>query len=137
MPYRYSSVRHSHITEGIKKTISTKQAEVKSAITTADKQLVVLENKLEELNLSSDDEEAAGPREGKTEALRQLDEELVAVKASQKLLNELLSKSQEEAVAKAAGNQSHSTTVKFGDQNSGFQAGIINGGVTGTTFGGK
>ena len=93
-----------------------------------------MENKLEELNLSGDDEEAARSREGKTEALRQLEEELVAVKASQKLLNELLSKSQEEALAKA---QSHSTTVKFGNQNSGFQAGIINGGVSGISFGRK
>ena len=130
-------MRHTHITEEIKKTISTKQAEVKSAITTADKQLVVLENKLEELNLSSDDEEVAGSREGKTEALRQLEEELKAVKASQKLLNELLSKSQEETVARAAGNQSRSTTVTFGNQNSGFQAGTINGGVSGISFGGK
>ena len=137
MPYRYSSVRHSHITEEIKKIISTKQAEVKSAITTADKQLVVVENKLEELNLSSDDEEATGSREDKTEALRQLKEELIAVKASQKLLNELLLKLQEEALAKAAGSQSHSTMVKFGNQNSGFQAGIINGGVSGISFGGK
>jgi hypothetical protein len=70
----------------------------------------MLENKLEELNLSSDDDEAAGFRDGKTEALRQLEEEFKGVKASQKLLNELLSKSQEEAVAKAAGNQSGSTT---------------------------
>jgi hypothetical protein len=30
-------------------------AEVKSAITTVDKQLIAVENKLEELNLSSDD----------------------------------------------------------------------------------
>ena len=117
--------------------MSTKQAEVKSAITTADKQLVVVENKLEELNLSSDDEEATGSGEDKTEALRQLKEELIAVKASQKLLNELLLKSQEEALAKAAGSQSHSTMVKFGNQNSGFQAGIINGGVSGISFGGK
>jgi type I site-specific restriction endonuclease len=137
LPYRYSSVRHSHITEEIKRTISTKQAEVKGAITTADKQLVVLENKLEELNLSSDDDEAAGSREGKTETVRQLEEVLNAVKASQKLLSELLSKSQEEAIAKAAGNQSPSTTVRFGGQNSGFQAGTINGGVSGTKFGGK
>jgi hypothetical protein len=135
--YRYSSVRHSNITEEIKKTISTKQAEVKGAITTADKQLVVLENKLEELNLSIDDDEAAGSRDGRTETLRQLEEELEAAKASQKLLNELLSKSQEEAVAKAAGNLSPSTTVTFGDQNSGFQAGTINGGVSGISFGGK
>ncbi len=92
---------------------------------------------MEELNLSSDDDEADGSREGKTEALRQLEEELKGVKASQKLLNELLSKSQEEAVAKAAGNQSGSITVTFGAQNSGFQAGTINGGVSGINFGGK
>jgi hypothetical protein len=97
----------------------------------------VLENKLEELNLGSDDDEAAGSGEGKTEALRQLEEELKGVKASQKLLNELLSKSQEAAVAKAAGNQSGSTTVTFGAQDSGFQAGTINGGVSGMTFGRK
>ena len=92
MPHRYSSVRHTHITEDIKKTIATTQAEVKDAMTTTNKQLVVLESKLEELNLSSDDEEAAGPEEGKTEALRQFEEERKAVSASQRLLDELLSK---------------------------------------------
>ena len=34
-----------------------KQAEIKGAITAVDKQLIVLENKLEELNLNSDDED--------------------------------------------------------------------------------
>ncbi|KFZ16001.1 hypothetical protein V502_05288 [Pseudogymnoascus sp. VKM F-4520 (FW-2644)] len=132
----YISVRHSHVTEEIKKTICTTQAEVKGAITTADKQLVVLENKMEELNLSSDDE-AAGSREGKTETMRRLEEELKAVKVSRKLLNELMSKSQEKAVAKVAGNPTPSTTATFGNQNSGFQAGTINGGVSGISFGGK
>jgi len=103
-------------------------------MTTADKQLIVLENRVEEMNLSDDEEEVATPAEGKTEALRQLEEELEGVKASQKLLNELLSKSQEDAIAKAAGNQSSLTTVTFGAQNSGFQAGNINGGVTGINF---
>lgn len=79
----------------------------------------------------------AAPKEGKVEALRQLEEERKAVNASRKLLDELLSKSQEEAVAKAAGNQSRATTVTFGNQNSGFQAGIINGGISGINFGGK
>jgi len=133
----YSSVRNTHITEEIKKTISTEQNEVKGAITKADKQLIVLENRVEEMNLSDDDEEVATPAEGKTEALQQLEEELKGVKASQKLLSELLSKSQEEAVAKAAGSQIGATTVTFGAHNSGFQAGIINGGVSGTSFGGK
>jgi hypothetical protein len=106
-------------------------------MTTAHKQLIVLENRVEEINLSDDDEEVATPAEGKTEALRQLEEELEGVKASQKLLNELLSKVQEDAIAKAVGNQSGLITVTFGAQNSGFQAGIINGGVSGTSFGGK
>jgi hypothetical protein len=76
-----TSVRNTYITEEIKKTISTKQDEVKGAITTADKQLIVLENKVKEMNLS-DDEEVATPAEGKTEALRQLEEEFKGVKAS-------------------------------------------------------
>jgi hypothetical protein len=114
--YRYSSVRHSHITEEIKKTISTKQAEIKGAITTADKQLVVLKNK--ELDFSSDDKDAARATDGKAEAFLQLEEERKALDASWKLLDELLSKAQEEAVAKVvAGNQSNLITVTFGDQN--------------------
>lgn len=97
----------------------------------------MLENKLEELNLSSDDNDAARSSQGKAEVLRQIEEELQGIKASQKLLHELLSKSQEEAIAKAAGNQTSSITVSFGAQNSGFQAGNINGGVSGLNFGGK
>jgi hypothetical protein len=96
-----------------------------------------LENKLEELNLSSDDEEAAGPKEGKAEALWQLEEERKALNASRKVLDELLSKSQEEAVAKAAGKQNDSPRIIFGNQNAGIQAGTINGGVNGAIFGGK
>lgn len=134
----YSSVRHSHITEDIRKTISTKQDEVKGAITATDKQLIVLENKLEELYLSSDDEETARPTEGKVEALRQFEEERKAIVASRRLLDELLSRAQEEAVAKAAvNNPSSSTTVTFGNQNSGFQAGVVNGGVHGGSFGAR
>lgn len=97
----------------------------------------MLENKVEEMNLSDDSEEVAIVAEGRTDILRQVKEEFKGVKASQELLSELLSKSQEEAVAKAAGSQNGSTTVTFGAQNSGFQAGIINGGVSGISFGGK
>lgn len=134
-------MRHSHVTEEIKQTISTKQNEVKGAITTTDRQLVVLENQLEKLNLSSDDDDAAGSSEGIADVQRQLEEELEGVKASQKLLNELLSKSQEEAIAKGGRSQSQSQsgsiTITFGNNSSGFNAGIINGGVSGNTFGGK
>jgi hypothetical protein len=121
--------------------MSLVQAEVKGAATTTANQLVVLESKLEELNLSSDNDEEAGPKEAKAEALQQLEEERKALEASRTLLDELLLKVQEEAVAKAAAKGQDSsttvTTVKFGDQNSGQQAGVINGGVHGAVFGGN
>ena len=107
---------------------------VKDAITTADKQLIVLENRVKEMNLSDDDEEAVTPAEGKAEALRQLQEERKALHAARKLLDELISKAQEDAVAKAAaGNQSGSTTVTvgsvtFGKDNKGYQAAHVAGG---------
>ena len=136
--YRYSSIRHTHITEEIKTAIFTKQTEIEGAISTRDKQLIVLENKLKGLNRSSDDQKAAEDRESKAEALQQLEEERKALSASRKVLNELLSKSKEEAIANtAADNQSHSTIITFGDQNRGFQAGSINGPVSGITFEGK
>ncbi|KAF1832259.1 hypothetical protein BDW02DRAFT_640929 [Decorospora gaudefroyi] len=135
----YSSVRHTHITEDIRRTMSLVQAEVKGAATTTDKQLVVLESKVEELNLSTDDEQEARPKEGKSEVLQQLEEERKALEASRTLLDELLSKAQEDAVAKAAAKSQDSsttvTTVTFGDQNSGLQAGVINGGVHRAVFG--
>jgi membrane-bound lytic murein transglycosylase B len=102
---------------------------------------VVLESKMEELNLSSDDDEEAGPKEGKAEVMQQLEEERKALGASRTLLDKLLSKAQEDAVAKAAAKSQDSsttvTTVTFGDQNPGQQAEVINGGVHGAVFGGR
>jgi hypothetical protein len=53
------------------------------------------------------------------------------------LLSELLSKSKEEAIAKATGSQSSSIIVTFDAQNFGFQAGNITEGVSGIGFRGK
>jgi uncharacterized protein involved in exopolysaccharide biosynthesis len=130
-------VRNTHITDEIKQMISTKQTEVEGALVEANQQRTVLQHKLDEL--SDDDEEAPESEGGETETMRQLREVLSRVEASQKLLNELLCKSQEEAVAKAAGhsNQNGPTTVTFGANNSGFQANYINGGVSGLSFGVK
>ena len=119
------------------------QEEVKGAISTANNQLVVLENRVQELNLSDDDEEVVSALGGKAEALRQLEEERKALDTSRKLLNELLSKSQEEAVAKASGKQNGLSTmtvgnVTFGSDNKGYQAGHIAGGdFSGMIFGGR
>jgi len=51
--------------------------------------------------------------------------------------SQLLVKAQEEVVVKATKDQSGNTTVAFGTNNSGFQAGIVHGGVNGITFGKK
>lgn len=135
-------MRHSHITEDIRKTISEKQDEVQGVITATDKQLIVLDNKLKELSLSSDDDEDADePDDDKAKALQQHEEERKAVAASRRLLDALLARAQEEAVAKAAAkDQASSTTVgnvTFGNQNSGLAAAVINGGVHGAVFGGR
>jgi len=135
---RYSSIRHTHMTEEIKKTVSTKQTEIKGAMSAADEQLVALGNRAEKFKLATDDQHMDGSTKSHAEALRQLEEERKALAASRKLLDELMSKFQEEAVAKAgAENQERLTTMTFGDQNSGFQAGVINGGASGISFGGK
>ena len=122
--HRYSSIRNTHMTEEIRKTISIKQTEIKGAITSADKQLIVLVDRLEELYLSSDEE--GENIESKPQALQQIEEERSAIELSRKLLDELLSKSQEEAIAKAAAeNESGSTTVAFGNDNSGFHDQVV------------
>ncbi|PQE05942.1 Cytochrome P450 protein [Rutstroemia sp. NJR-2017a BBW] len=132
------SVRNTHMTDEIKQMISAKQTEVEGALVEANQQRSVVQHKLEEL--SDDDDEEVGESEGsERETMRQLREVLNRVEASQKLLSELLYKSQEEFVAKAAGHsdQSGLTTVTFGSNNSGFQANYINGGVSGLSFGVK
>lgn len=115
----------------------SKQLEVKEAITATDKRKVVIENRLEELNLSEDEKQGSDDPEDRHKALRQFQEELQALESSRKLLQELLSKSQEQAVASAAKSHGPPMTVTFGKCNSGFQAGAIHGSVSGLTFGSK
>lgn len=96
------------------------------------------QNRLEELNIASGNQEEAEGTENKTDAMRQMEEERHALSVSRKLLDELLSKAQQEAVAKAATeNQDRPTTVTFGTQNSGFQLGISHGPISGISFGKK
>ena len=121
--------------------MSLVQAEVKGAVAATDKQLVLLESRMEELDLSSDDDdEEAATRKGKAEALQQLEEERKALQASRTLLDELLLKAQEEAVAKASAKSPDSSTtvsnLTFGDQNSGQQIGVAYGPVN-ASFGGR
>jgi hypothetical protein len=136
--YRYSSIRHTHITEEIKKTISTRQIKITTAIGATDEQLAEVGKRLEELNVVGDIQEDIETTESKADALRQIEEEHKALRASRKLLDELLMKVQEDTVVKAAAeDQNCSTQVTFGSQNSGFQIGVSNGPISGISFGAK
>ncbi|KAF2132450.1 hypothetical protein P153DRAFT_421381 [Dothidotthia symphoricarpi CBS 119687] len=133
----YSSIRHSHVTEEIRQTISTNQVQIKSAIRTVDENLEALGSRGGELQPESGDEDL-NESTSRVEALRQLEEERKAVATTRKLLDKLLAKAQEEEIQKAvAENQNRSTTATFGHSNSGFQANIVNGGLSGFSWGGK
>ncbi|PGH12592.1 hypothetical protein AJ80_06650 [Polytolypa hystricis UAMH7299] len=133
----YSSIRHTHVTEEIKKTISTRQIEIRTAIDATDERLAEAETRLEELHIDDDtiqeDAEGTGSR---ADVLGQIEEERTALSASRKLLDELLAKVQEDVVVKAAKeNQTRSIHVSFSGQNSGLQIGTSNAPINGIRFG--
>ncbi|KFA81735.1 hypothetical protein S40288_05990 [Stachybotrys chartarum IBT 40288] len=83
-------------------------------------------------------EEASMSPQDRAEVQQRLQDERDVFDASRILFRELLARSQEEFVQKAAlGGQAGSTTTSFSHQNTGFEAGIIHGNVSGQTFGGK
>lgn len=71
-------------------------------------------------------------------SIKHLQEERAALDVSRKLLEELRLKASEEAVAQAKRKLfPYNATVTFGGNNSGFQAGVVHGGVQNMTFGGR
>jgi TolA-binding protein len=126
------------MTDTVKSTISETQTEIRNALGVADQQLVALTGRVEELRLAAEDPQIDENSVQRGDEFQQLEVEREALAASRQLLTELLSKSQEDAVAKAmVENSNGATRVAFGNQNSGFQAGVINGGVSGISFGAK
>jgi len=116
-----------------------KQMEITGAIAATDKHLAEVESALGELRLAGTGQEGVqNTDEDKDSALKQIEEERVALDSSRKLLKELLSMTREEVIAKATSeSQNRSIQVTFGNQNSGFQIGISNGPISGISFGGK
>ena len=132
---RYSSIRSANITEQIKKTISTKEAEISTAISSTDMQLAAVETGLEEVRLDDASEDRIQDPEDIANTVKQIEEERNALDLSRKLLEELLSRVSEEALFKAAREtQSHSTHVAFGNLQKGFQIGTNNGPISGVQF---
>src|SRR5438045_721892 len=93
---RCSSIRSTHITEEIRKTISTKETEISTAVTSTDRQLAEAETSLGELQLSDAGQEQNQNAEDMANAVKQIEAERSALDSSRKLLEELLSKAKEE-----------------------------------------
>jgi hypothetical protein len=132
--HKYSSIRHTHITEEIRKTIVVREEEVSSAITLTDTQLDVVERNLGEIRLRETGRRQGQDEEDVRNAVQQMEEERAALDCLRKLLETLLPKAREDAVVEAASKSQkrvnhRSTTMTFGSNHNGFQAGIINGGV--------
>jgi methyl-accepting chemotaxis protein len=132
---RYSSIRSTHITEEIKKTISTKETEISTAVTSTDRQLAEVETRLGELQLGDAAQEQNQNAEDMANTVKQIEAERSALDSSRKLLEELLSKAKEEAILRAASErQNRSTHMSFGNQGKGFQIGTNNAPISGFNF---
>jgi hypothetical protein len=137
MVYRYSSLRHTRLTEEMKKTISMRQGDIESAIRATDNQIADIRTRREGFG-PVDRAQAAADPETEADMKRHLDEEHKALYISRRLLNELRLKVQESTIVNVmARNENNSTRVMFGNQNSGLQIGVSNGPITGIRFGVK
>jgi hypothetical protein len=95
LPCRHSSIRHTHITEEIKRTIMTKETEIAGAIVTREKQIMKVKNRLQEVSIADPTQEGDEAADEKVEVLKQIREERAALNASRNVLEGLLSKTQE------------------------------------------
>ncbi|RYP55593.1 hypothetical protein DL771_012347 [Monosporascus sp. 5C6A] len=132
------SMRHANVTEEMKTTLSKTRAEITETIARTDEQLGEVKTRLERLSLGDKDpNETASLDVEVGDALGQIKEEQAALNASRKLLKDLLSSMQRVDVGVGRGDQNQQVQVTFGSNNSGFQGGVINGTISGITFGGK
>lgn len=92
----------------------------------------MIEDDLDQMSSDGTDE----PDEYAARAFTQLKEERAALDCARKLLEELRQKASVEAVAEAKRKTlMENANITFGANNHGFQTGIINGSVSGLTFG--
>jgi hypothetical protein len=132
---RYSSLRSANITEQIKKTISTRETEISTALSSTDMQLAAVETSLAEVQLNNASEDQIQDGEDATNTVKQVEEERNALVSSRKLLEELLGRVSEEAVFKAASKmQTNSTHITFGKLERGFQIGTNNATISDIHF---
>jgi hypothetical protein len=113
---RYSSIRSANTTEQIKKTISAKEAEISTAVSSTNMQFAAVETAFEEVRLDDASEDRIQDAEDVANTVKQIEEERSALDSLRKLLEELLSRVRKEAVVEAACEiQRRSTHVTFGN----------------------
>lgn len=91
---RHSSIRHTHITEEIKKTI-VPETEIAGAINTIDNRIVKAKERLQEAFLADPTKGIDEEDDDKSAVLQEIHEERVTLEASRKVLERLLSTTQE------------------------------------------
>ncbi|KAK4119842.1 hypothetical protein N657DRAFT_674661 [Parathielavia appendiculata] len=129
----HSSLQQTQITKEVMTKISRKEAEIAKSITATDKQLAEANAKLGALCLAkqAQDETEAD----RASAISQVAVEQTVLRESRTLLDELLS-GIHTAAANARKDQAQ-VVNNFGSQNGGMQIGVLNGTMSGITFGKK
>lgn len=132
---RYSSIRSGNITEQIKTSISARETEISTAISSTDTQLAAVETSLEEVRLDDAGEDRIQDAEDVATTVKQIEEERIALDLSRKLLEELLGRVRDEAAFKGASKiQTSSTYITFGNLDKGLQIGTNNAPISGIHF---
>jgi small-conductance mechanosensitive channel len=133
--YRYSSIRSGNITEQIKTSISARETEISTAISSTGMQLAAVETRLEEVQLNDASENQIQDAGNAANTIKQVEEERNTLASSRKLLEELLGRVREEAVFKATSEmQTSSTHITFGNLERGFQIGTNNATISDIHF---
>lgn len=127
--YRCSSIRSGNITEQIKTSISARETELSTAISSTDTQLAAVESVLEVVRLDDTSEDRIQDAEDVANTVKQIEEERSALDSSRTMLEELLRRVREEAVFKAGKMQTNSTHITFGNLERGFQIGTNNAAI--------
>jgi hypothetical protein len=124
MMYRCSSIRCGSITEQIKTSLSARETELSTAISSTDTQLAAVESVLEVVRLDDASEDRIQDAEDVANTVKQIEGEQSALDLSRKMLEELLRRLREEAVFKGASEtQTSSTHITFGNLGNGIQIG--------------
>ena len=132
---RYSSIRNTHITGDIREAVTARETDIAAAANMTNARLADVESCLAEMKIDETETRDENGTDDLESALAQLKDELTALKSSQSLLPELLSRAKSDGAQLEAAGQKAITNVTFGDRNSGFQVGVSNGNISNITLG--